>query len=42
MRKGAVGRSWKAERKTVKVNPHMVKKRGVKRRSSDGDMKRRL
>jgi hypothetical protein len=25
-----VGRSWKADRKTVNVNPHIVKKRGVK------------
>ena len=31
MRNGAVGRSWKAERNTVKVNPHIVKKRRVKR-----------
>jgi hypothetical protein len=34
MRKGAVGSSWNAERKTVKVKPHIMKKRGVKRRSS--------
>jgi hypothetical protein len=25
-----VGRSWKAERKTVKLNAHITKKRGVK------------
>jgi len=30
---GAVGSSWNADRKTVKLNPHMTKKRGVKRRS---------
>src|SRR3954454_10799609 len=30
---GAVGSSWNAERKTVKVKPHITKKRGVKRRS---------
>src|SRR4029077_9872584 len=33
MRNGAVGRSWNAERKTVKVKPHMTKKRGVNSRS---------
>ncbi len=33
MWKGAVGSSWKADRNTVKVNPHIRKKRGVKRRS---------
>ena len=37
MRYGAVGRSWKADRKTVKVNPHMTKKRGVKRGSRGGN-----
>jgi hypothetical protein len=31
MWKGAVGRSWKADRNTVKVNPHMRKNRPVKR-----------
>ena len=30
MRKGAVGSSWKRDRKTVNVNPHIMKKRGVK------------
>jgi hypothetical protein len=30
---GAVGSSWKADRKTVKLNPHITKKYGVKRRS---------
>jgi hypothetical protein len=34
MKKGTVGRSWKSERKTVNVNPHMRKKRGVKTLSS--------
>src|SRR5258708_18691754 len=33
MRNGAVGSSWNAERKTVKVKPHMTKKRGVNNRS---------
>jgi hypothetical protein len=33
MRKGAVGRSWKSDRKTVNVNPHITKKRRVKSRS---------
>ena len=33
MRKGAVGSSWNAERKTVNVKPHMTKKRGVNSRS---------
>src|SRR3954470_20036061 len=33
MRNGAVGSSWNAERNTVKVKPHMTKKRGVKSRS---------
>ena len=32
---GAVGSSWNADRKTVKVKPHITKKRGVKRRSDD-------
>src|SRR6187551_1488833 len=36
MRYGAVGRSWNAERKTVKLNPHITKKRGVKRGSREG------
>jgi hypothetical protein len=31
MWKGAVGRSWNADRNTVKVNPHIRKKRPVKR-----------
>src|SRR6266849_9646536 len=35
MRKGAVGRSWNAERNTVKVKPHITKKRGVNSRSDD-------
>jgi hypothetical protein len=30
---GAVGRSCSAERKTVKLNAHITKKRGVNRRS---------
>ena len=30
---GAVGRSCSADRKTVKLNPHITKKRGVNRRS---------
>ena len=30
---GAVGSSCSADRKTVKLNPHITKKRGVKRRS---------
>jgi hypothetical protein len=30
MRKGVVGNIWKAERNTVKVKPHIVKKRRVK------------
>ena len=29
MRKGAVGRSWNADRKTTKLKPHIRKKRGV-------------
>src|SRR5688572_19097861 len=29
MRNGAVGKSWKAARKTVKLKPHIRKKRGV-------------
>ncbi len=29
-RNGATGKSWNAERKTVKLNPHMTRKRGVK------------
>jgi hypothetical protein len=33
---GAVGSSWKTDRNTVKVNPHMMKKRGVKSRSDMG------
>ncbi len=33
MRKGAVGSSWNAERNTVKVKPHITKKRGVNSRS---------
>src|SRR3954468_6609214 len=36
MRNGAVGSSWNAERKTVNVKPHMMKKRGVKSRSGTG------
>src|SRR5262245_47621086 len=32
IRNGAVGSSWKAERKTVNENPHKTKKRGVNRR----------
>src|SRR5438874_9317125 len=36
MRKGAVGNSWKADRNTVNVNPHMTKKRGVNRRGDSG------
>ncbi len=39
MRKGAVGSSWNAERNTVKVKPHMTKKRGVNSRS---DMNREV
>jgi hypothetical protein len=31
MRNGVVGNIWKADRNTVKVKPHMVKKRRVKR-----------
>src|SRR3954468_15220020 len=38
-RNGAVGSSWNAERNTVKVKPHITKKRGVNNRS---DMGRRL
>src|SRR5215208_3393284 len=34
MRYGATGSSWNADRNTVNVNPHIRKKRGVKRRSS--------
>src|SRR4051812_8797686 len=34
MRNGAVGSSWNADRNTVKVKPHMTKKRGVNSRSS--------
>jgi hypothetical protein len=33
IRNGAVGSSWKSERKTVNVNPHITKNRRVKRRS---------
>src|SRR5438094_4268051 len=33
MRNGAVGSSWNADRKTVKVKPHITKKRGEKSRS---------
>ena len=29
IRKGAVGSSWKSDRKTVNVKPHIMKKRGV-------------
>src|SRR5258707_12651211 len=36
MRNGAVGSSWNAERNTVKVKPHMMKKRGVNSRSDMG------
>src|SRR5438874_2448771 len=36
MRNGAVGNSWNADRNTVKVNPHMTKKRGVKSRRDTG------
>src|SRR3954447_22481725 len=39
MRNGAVGSSWNAERNTVKVKPHMTKKRGVNKRS---DMNREV
>ena len=39
MRNGAVGSSWNAERNTVKVKPHMTKKRGVNSRS---DMNREV
>lgn len=39
MRNGAVGSSWNAERNTVKVKPHMTKKRGVNNRS---DMNREV
>src|SRR5262245_52172534 len=35
IRKGAVGSSWNAERKTVNVKPHIMKKRGVNSRSSE-------
>ena len=38
-RNGAVGNSWNAERNTVKVKPHMMKKRGVNNRS---DMNREV
>jgi hypothetical protein len=38
IRNGAVGRSWKRERNTVNVKPHMRKKRGVKRRCGEADM----
>ena len=30
---GAVGSSWNADRKTVKLKPHMTKKCGVNKRS---------
>src|SRR5262245_36957129 len=33
MRNGAVGNSWNADRNTVKVKPHMTKKRGENNRS---------
>src|SRR2546428_427884 len=33
IRNGAVGRSWNADRKTVKLNAHITKKRGGKGRS---------
>src|SRR3954468_13842530 len=39
IRNGAVGSSWNAERNTVKVKPHMTKKRGVNHRS---DMNREV
>src|SRR5438552_19216604 len=39
MRKGAVGSSWNTERNTVKVKPHITKKRGENRRS---DMSRQV
>src|SRR5207237_8851020 len=32
---GAVGSSWKTDRKTVNVKPHITKKRGVKSRSGN-------
>src|SRR6516165_1979293 len=32
---GAVGKSWNADRNTVKEKPHITKKRGVKRRSGN-------
>ena len=39
-RNGAVGSSWKADRNTTKLKPHITKKRGVKRRSG-ADMGKR-
>src|SRR4029079_18157919 len=39
IRNGAVGSNWNAERNTVKVKPHMTKKRGVNKRS---DMNREV
>src|SRR5947207_14833348 len=39
MGKGAVGSNWNAERNTVKVKPHMTKKRAVNSRS---DMNREV
>jgi len=35
---GAVGMSWNADRKTVNVNPHIRKKRGVKRCAFSADI----
>ena len=34
MRNGAVGRSWKSDRKTVNVKAHITKNLRVKRRSA--------
>jgi len=38
MRNGATGRSWKTDRNTEKLNPHITKKRGVNSRSVWLDM----
>ena len=38
MWKGAVGRSWNADRNTVNVNPHITKKCGVNSRSAGDDI----
>src|SRR5262245_49820572 len=35
IRNGAVGKSWNAERKTMKEKPHITKKRSVNRRSGN-------